>query len=155
VPAHRVSEEDQVMEAARRRVLILCTGNSCRSQMAQGLVNHLLGAEWQACSAGTEPAAGVHPLAVRVMGEVGIDIAAQRPTHVSARLREHWDLVVTVCDAAHEACPAFPGRCARIHLSFTDPAAARGTEEERLAAFRVVRDAIRDRLLPAISRSAP
>ena len=133
-----------------RRVLILCTGNSCRSQMAEGWVNHSLKDGWEARSAGTFPAERVHPLAVRVMAEVGIDISGNAPQQVSLLVGEPWDLVVTVCDSAAETCPAFPGRVERIHVSFPDPAAAPGTEEERLPVFRRVRDDIRDRLLPAI-----
>ncbi len=137
-------------QAARRRVLILCTGNSCRSQMAEGWVNRLLGDRWQAHSAGTVPAARVHPLAVRVMAEADIDISDHVPRHVDRFVRDPWDLVVTVCDSAAETCPMFPGRVERIHVSDTDPATATGREDERLAIFREVRDDIRDRLLPAI-----
>lgn len=136
--------------AEPRRVLILCTGNSCRSQMAAGWVNHLLGPRWQACSAGTAPAERVHPLAVRVMAEAGVDIAGQVPRHVGAFLREPWDLVVTVCDSAAETCPVFPGPVERMHVSFVDPASASGSEDERLVVFRAVRDEIREHLLPAI-----
>jgi arsenate reductase len=137
---------------ARRRVLILCTGNSCRSQMAQGWVNHVLGPRWEAHSAGTAPAAAVHPLAVRAMGEVGIDISGARPTHVDRCLGEPWDLVVTVCDSARESCPVFPGPVDQIHVSFPDPALEKGSEEERLAGFRAVRDDIRARLLSVLER---
>ena len=139
-------------KAARRRVLILCTGNSCRSQMAQGWVNHVLGSRWEAHSAGTAPAAAVHPLAVRAMGEVGIDISGGRPTRVERRLGEPWDLVVTVCDSARESCPVFPRPVEQIHVSFPDPALAGGSEVERLAAFRAVRDDIEARLLPVLRR---
>jgi arsenate reductase len=134
----------------RKRVLILCTGNSCRSQMAEGWVNHLLQDRWEARSAGTAPAERVHPSAVRVMAEVGIDISENVPQRVDGFVREVWDLVVTVCDSAAETCPVFPGSVERLHLSFPDPAGATGSEGERLAAFRRVRDDIRDRLLPAI-----
>jgi arsenate reductase (thioredoxin) len=135
---------------ARRRVLILCTGNSCRSQMAEGFVNHVLGGEWEARSAGTVPAARVNPLAVRVMAEVGVDISAQRPGHVDAMIGQRWDLVVTVCDSAREACPYFPHSGEQIHVGFPDPAEATGSEAERLVIFRQVRDAIRERLLPVV-----
>jgi arsenate reductase len=130
--------------------LILCTGNSCRSQMAEGWVNHALGGEWEASSAGTSPAASVHPLAVRVMAEVGIDISNAVPKSVSAFLEQPWDLVATVCDSAREACPIFPRPVKQIHVSFPDPAIAEGSETERLAVFRHVRDQIRDQLLAAI-----
>lgn len=139
-------------EKGRQRVLILCTGNSCRSQMAQGWVNHVLGGRWEAHSAGTSPAAAVHPLAVRAMKEVGIDISGAHPTHVERRLTEPWDLVVTVCDSARESCPVFPRPVEQIHVSFPDPALAEGGEDERLAVFRAVRDDIRARLLPVLRR---
>jgi arsenate reductase len=133
-----------------RRVLILCTGNSCRSQMAEGWVNHLLKDRWAARSAGTSPAEHVHPLAVQVMAEVGIDISGRAPQHVDRFVREPWDLVVTVCDSAAETCPVFPGAVERVHVSFPDPALAPGPEGERLAVFRRVRDDIRSRLLEAL-----
>jgi arsenate reductase (thioredoxin) len=133
-----------------KRVLVLCTGNSCRSQMAEGFVNHLLAGRWQACSAGTAPAARVHPLAVRAMAEAGVDISAGRPEHVNVYLDEPWDLVVTVCDSARETCPTFPRAVPKLHLSFFDPAAAEGSDEEKLAVFRKVRDEIRDRLIPEL-----
>jgi arsenate reductase (thioredoxin) len=137
---------------AKRRVLILCTGNSCRSQMAEGWVRHLLGDRFDAHSAGTQPAAAVQPLAVRAMGEVGVDISAARPKHWAPFLDQPWDLVVTVCDAAHEVCPLFPGAAEQIHVSFPDPATTRGSETERLAVYRRVRDDILARLLPEIAR---
>jgi arsenate reductase len=135
-----------------RSVLILCTGNSCRSQMAQGLVNALLVGRWQARSAGTRPAPAVHPLAVRAMAEIGIDISGSRPEHVEAYLDQPWDLVVTVCDSARESCPLFPRPVEQLHVSFPDPAEAAGSEEERLAVFRAVRDDIRARLLAEMER---
>jgi arsenate reductase (thioredoxin) len=134
----------------RKRVLILCTGNSCRSQMAEGWVNHLLKEHWQAQSAGTSPAERVHPLAVRVMAEAGIDLSGRVPQRVDRFLREPWDLVVTVCDSAAERCPVFPGRVERMHVSFPDPAVATGSEDERLTVFRRIRDDIRERLVAAI-----
>jgi len=136
----------------RKRVLVLCTGNSCRSQMAEGWIRHLLGDRWEVRSAGTRPADRVHPLAVRVMAEAGVDISGARPEPVAACLGQPWDLVVTVCDAARESCPAFPGHAPQLHLSFPDPAEAGGSEAERLEAFRRVRDAIRDRLVPEVAR---
>jgi arsenate reductase len=139
----------------RKRVLILCTGNSCRSQMAEGLVNHDLEGRWEACSAGTAPAAAVHPLAVRVMAEAGIDIGGARPRRVDDLLADRWDLVVTVCDSARESCPLFPRPVEQIHVSFPDPALAVGTVEERLPVFRAVRDDLRARLLPEIARRTP
>ena len=139
-------------ETRRLRVLILCTGNSCRSQMAQGWVNHLLGSRWEAHSAGTSPAPAVHPLAVRAMEEVGIDISGAQPTHVERHRTEPWDLVVTVCDSARESCPVFPQPVEQVHVSFPDPALAKGSEGERLAVFRAVRDDIEARLLPVLRR---
>ena len=136
---------------ARKRVLVLCTGNSCRSQMAEGWINHLLGEQWEARSAGTAPAAQAHPLAVRAMAEAGVDISGGKPDHVGVYLDQPWDLVVTVCDSAKETCPVFPRPVEKIHVSFFDPAAAEGTDEERMAVFRRVRDEIRDRLLPLVA----
>ena len=135
---------------SRRRVLILCTGNSCRSQMAEAWVRLLSGERWEACSAGTHPAATVHPLAVRAMSEVGVDIASARPQSVERHLSEPWDLVITVCDAAAENCPRFPGPAPRRHVAFDDPALATGSEEERMRVFRRVRDEIRERLVPLL-----
>jgi arsenate reductase len=138
------------MASDRKRVLVLCTGNSCRSQMAEGWINHLLAEQWEARSAGTAPAAEVHPLAVRAMAEVGVDIGRARPEHVGLYLDQPWDLVVTVCDSAKEACPAFPRPVPKLHVSFFDPAAAAGTDEERMGVFRRVRDEIRNRLVPVV-----
>jgi arsenate reductase len=135
-----------------KRVLILCTGNSCRSQMAEGLVNHDLGDRWEARSAGTHPAERVHPLAVRAMAELAIDISRALPKHVDTLARERWDLVVTVCDSAREACPMFSGAAEQIHVSFPDPVLAGGSEAQRLAVYRAVRDDIRARLLPQIAQ---
>jgi arsenate reductase len=140
------------MAGDKKRVLVLCTGNSCRSQMAEGWVNHLLGARWEARSAGTVPATRVHPLAVRAMAEVGVDISGGKPEHVGVYLDQPWDLVVTVCDSAKEACPVFPRPVPRLHLSFLDPAAAEGADDEKMTVFRRVRDEIRDRLVPEVRR---
>jgi arsenate reductase len=135
-----------------RRVLILCTGNSCRSQMAEGFVNHLLAGRWEARSAGTRPAERVHPLAVKAMAEVAIDISGGRPEGVDRYLDEAWDLVVTVCDSAREACPTFPRPVERLHISFDDPAEAEGSEDEKGAVFRRVRDEIRERLVETLGK---
>lgn len=137
---------------ARKRVLILCTGNSCRSQMAEGWIQHELGSVWEARSAGTRPAGEVHPLAVRAMAEAGVDISGGRPKRVDTYLDHDWDLVITVCDSAKESCPLFPRPVEQIHVSFSDPAAAEGTEQERMAVYRSVRDAIRERLVPEVER---
>ncbi len=136
----------------RQRVLVLCTGNSCRSQMAEGFVNALLGEDWEARSAGTQPAARVHPLAVKAMAEAGVDISGGRPNGVDRYLDQPWDLVITVCDSARESCPVFPGKVEKLHIAFPDPAQAEGTEEERMRVFRTVRDAIRARLLSELER---
>ena len=133
-------------------VLILCTGNSCRSQMAEGWINHELGDTWLAHSAGTDPAEHVNALAVRAMAEVGIDISNGIPETVGRYLDQPWDLVITVCDSAKETCPVFPGTVEQIHVSFPDPADAEGSDDERIAVFRSVRDAIRERLLPEVAR---
>jgi arsenate reductase len=130
---------------AKLRVLFLCTHNSARSQMAEGFLRHLAGDRVEVASAGTE-ARGVHPLAVRAMAEAGIDISAQHSKTLDRFLDERWDWVVTVCDSAREACPVFPRAAARAHWSFDDPSGARGGAEERLAAFRRVRDEIEARI---------
>jgi arsenate reductase len=129
----------------RARVLFLCTHNSARSQMAEGLLRQLAGNRFEAHSAGTE-ATHVRPLAVRAMDEVGVDISGQESKTLERYLREPFDYVITVCDDANEACPVFPGAKNRRHWSLPDPSAAEGPEEERLAVFRSVRDGIRDRV---------
>jgi arsenate reductase (thioredoxin) len=122
------------------RVLILCTGNSARSQMAEGLLRHLGGAGFEVHSAGTR-ASFVRPEAIAVMAELGIDLSGHRSKSVGEFAGQAFDYVITVCDHANEACPVFPGDTQRIHHSFTDPPAPGvGTDEERLAAFRQVRD---------------
>jgi len=122
-----------------KRVLFLCTHNSARSQMAEALLRQLDGADFQAYSAGTSPGR-LHPLAVRAMAEKGIDVSAQAAKDVRGFDGERFDYVITVCDAARESCPIFPGAARQLHWSLPDPSAAKGEEEERLAAFRSVRD---------------
>lgn len=129
----------------KRRVLFLCTHNSARSQMAEGLLRHLGGDRFEAYSAGTE-ATFVRPLAIRAMAELGIDISGQQSKTVERFLDEPFDLVITVCDQANERCPVFFGARERRHWSLPDPAQATGTEEEQLAAYRAVRDALRERI---------
>jgi arsenate reductase len=129
----------------KARVLFLCTHNSARSQMAEGLLRHLAGDRFEAHSAGTE-ATHVRPLAIRVMDEIGVDISGQESKTLERYLGEPFDYVITVCDDANEACPFFPGTKSRLHWSLPDPSAAKGTEEERLEVFRSVRDALRDRV---------
>jgi arsenate reductase len=114
--------------------------------MAEGLVNRFLAAEWQAFSAGTRPSGYVHPLAIKAMAEEGIDISTNESTSVAVYQDETFDLVITVCDQAAEDCPAWLGGGKVIHISFPDPAEARGMEEEKLAVFRSVRDDIRQRI---------
>jgi arsenate reductase (thioredoxin) len=121
------------------RVLILCTGNSARSQMAEGLLRHLTRGAMDVHSAGTLPRPDVHPLAVSTMRETyGIDISQQRPKSVEAYIGQRIDYAITVCDSAAEACPVFPGDTERIHWSFPDPAAVPGTDDEQRRAFRRV-----------------
>ncbi len=132
-------------EQERRRVLFLCTHNSARSQMAEGLLQHLGGEHFEAYSAGTE-ATHVRPLAMKVMHELGIDISGQESKTLERYLGQPFDYVITVCDTANEACPVFPGARRRLHWSFEDPAQATGTEEERLRVFRSVRNQIKERI---------
>src|SRR5438067_4649937 len=115
----------------KQRVLILCTGNCARSQMAEGLLCHLAGDRFDVYSAGTKPSA-VNPLAISVMAERGIDISSHRSKHLDEFRSQSFDYVITVCDDAAEACPIFLGRAHRIHWDFPDPAAVTGTEEEKL-----------------------
>jgi len=129
----------------KKRVLFLCTHNSARSQMAEGLLRHLAGDRFEAFSAGTE-ATRVRPEATSAMAEVGVDISAQESKTLQRYLGEPFDLVVTVCDDANEACPVFPGATERLHWSFPDPSVTTGSHEERLRMFRKVRDDIRARI---------
>ena len=131
---------------SKSRVLFLCTGNSCRSQMAEGLVNHYMRKKWKACSAGTRPAGTVHPLAIKVMAELGIDISRHHSKSADIFRDKRIDLVVTVCDSAAEECPVWLGDGRRQHIGFFDPAEASGTEAEKLAIFREVRDDINRRI---------
>ena len=129
----------------RRRVLFLCTHNSARSQMAEGLLRQLAGDRFEVASAGTE-ATRVHPLAIRAMRDAGFDIQLHTSKTVDSLLDRPWDYVITVCDSANERCPLFPGCTTRLHWSFADPSHATGTEDERLDTFRRVRDEIQTRL---------
>lgn len=124
------------------RVLILCTGNSARSQMAEGLLRDHAGGRFEVFSAGTRPSR-VRPEAIAVMRELGIDISGHRSKSVDEFSGQSFDYVLTVCDNAKESCPVFPGKTVMIHRSFEDPAALQGSEEERLALFRRVRDELR------------
>jgi arsenate reductase len=128
-----------------RKVLFLCTGNSCRSQMAEAIINARQSNEWRAHSAGTEPAGYVHPKAIQVLAELGITHKGESKS--TDLFREiDFDLVITVCDDAAENCPVWLGSGKRVHLGFPDPAKASGTDEEQLEVFRSVREAITDKV---------
>jgi arsenate reductase len=139
----------------KKTVLFLCTGNSCRSQMAEGLVNQSLGDGWEAYSAGTAPAGYVHPLAVEVMAELGIDISRQQSKSADRFRDATLDLLVTVCDDAAENCPVWLGNGRKVHIGFEDPARAAGSDEERLAIFRRVRDEIRQQMFDLLVNGNP
>jgi arsenate reductase len=124
------------------RVLILCTGNSARSQMAEGLLRHEAGSQFEVASAGTHPSK-VRAEAIAVMREIGIDISGHRSKSVEEFVGQDFDVVITVCDQARESCPIFPAKARLIHQDFEDPAAVEGDETTRLAAFRRVRDQLR------------
>lgn len=128
------------------RVLILCTGNSCRSQMAEWLWNALGDGKWQADSAGSNPAGYVHPLAIEAMKDLGEDLSSARSKHVDEFADQPIDLVVTVCDNAAEACPTFPNAKETLHWPFEDPADATGSDEEKMVVFRRIRDQIKDKI---------
>ena len=136
------------------RVLILCTGNSARSQMGEGLLRHLSRGAVEVHSAGTHPSL-VHPLAIRAMAELGVDIASHRSKSVTEFAGQRFDTVITVCDRAKEACPIFPGQPTQIHWSLPDPTAAGWTDEARLQAFRNVRDDLAKRLTQFLASAAP
>jgi len=142
-------------EERRPRVLFLCTGNSCRSQMAEGWARHFHAEGLDAYSAGVETH-GLNPRAVQVMAEAGVDISGQRSQHVDEFVDVPFDLVVTVCDHAAEVCPVFPHPVRKVHRSFADPAKAEGDEAAVLAEFRRVRDEVRDwvRALPSLLEEA-
>lgn len=131
--------------STKERVLILCTGNSARSQMAEGLLRHYAGDKFEVESAGTKPGA-VRPEAIAVMRELGIDIGSHRSKSVQEFDGQDFDYVITVCDSARESCPMFFGKAKRLHHDFDDPATFQGSEEERLASFRQVRDNLREYL---------
>jgi arsenate reductase len=135
------SGEVKVAVMAKPKVLFLCTGNSARSQMAEGYLRHIAGDKYEALSAGIEPK-GLNPLAVEAMREIGVDISWQKSKHANSLLGMHIPYVVTVCDSAKERCPVFPGAFEFVNWGFDDPAAAVGSHEEKLAVFRRVRDEI-------------
>ena len=129
-----------------KRVLVLCTGNSCRSQMAEALWESLGHGDWQSESAGSKPSGYVHPLAIRAMEELDIDISSHASKSLDPFQHQAFDLVVTVCDNAKDACPVFPGATRALHWPFDDPADATGTDEQKIVVFRRVRDEISERI---------
>lgn len=133
------------MSTAKPTVLILCTGNSCRSHLAEGVLRAVAGDFLEVASAGSKPAGYVHPLAIRAMVEIGIEISGHRSKHMNEFLGQNVETVITVCGNADQACPIFPGQVNRHHWRFDDPAHATGTEDEKMAVFRRVRDEIRAR----------
>jgi arsenate reductase len=130
----------------KKRVLFICTANSCRSQMAEAVINHFLGNKIEAFSAGTQ-ATAVHPLTIKAMLEIGIDISQQLSKNLSAFDGQNFDYVITLCGSANETCPLYIGGSRKMHIGFDDPTEARGTEEDILREFRRVRDEIKERLL--------
>lgn len=129
----------------KQRVLFLCTHNSARSQMAEGFLRSLAGERFEVASAGTE-ATRVHPLAIRAMADVGIDLTGHTSKIVDEFVEQPWDYVITVCDAANEACPVFPKKSSGLHWSFQDPSQAIGNDDQQLEVFRRVRDQIKRRI---------
>ncbi|MDD5691981.1 MAG: arsenate reductase ArsC [Candidatus Omnitrophica bacterium] len=127
------------------RVLFLCTGNSCRSQMAEGFLRHMAGDKFEVFSAGVKPTQ-VNPLAIKVMAETGVDISKHRSKSAMEFIGQQFDYVITVCDNAKQTCPVFPGKYEKIHWSLEDPAEAQGSDEERLAFFRRIRDEIKNKV---------
>ncbi len=130
----------------KKKILFLCTGNSARSQMAEGLMRHLHGEKFEAFSAGFEPK-GIHPVAVQAMREIGIDIANQQSKHIDDLPDREFDYVITLCDHAAQNCPVFPGKGVRLHQRFSDPATTQGSDQEVLEAFRKVRDELKQFIL--------
>jgi arsenate reductase len=130
----------------RKRILFLCTGNSARSQMAEGLLRHEAGERFEVFSAGTRPSR-VRPEAIAVMNEIGIDISGHRSKSIDEFVGQDLDTVITVCDNAKESCPVFPGKTQRLHWPFEDPASVEGTEDQRKDAFRKIRDRIHGRIM--------
>ncbi len=135
----------------KKRVLILCTGNSCRSQMAEGVLRHYGGDRYDVFSAGTKPSS-VNPLAIQVMKEIGIDLSGQRSKHVDEFTGQTFDYIITVCDNVRESCPYFPGNAKRLHWSFPDPPHQKEPDESALAEFRKVRDMIHEKFKTAAKK---
>jgi len=137
----------------KKKVLFLCTGNSCRSQMAEGFLRSLAAERFEVSSAGVKPTS-VNPLAIKVMQEAGVDISRQESKSVSLFLNQHFDFVITVCDNARQACPFFPGKYKLVHWDIEDPAEAQGSQEEKLAVFRKIRERIRERVASFIENES-
>ena len=135
-----------MIDQHRKKVLILCKGNSCRSQMAEALINDRLSENWMAFSAGTDPTGHINSRALKVLSEVGIDHQG-KSKHINDLLTKEFDLIITVCDDAAENCPAWVGEGKRVHINIPDPAGATGTTEDILLTFRTVRDAIEAHIL--------
>jgi Protein-tyrosine-phosphatase len=131
------------MTSEKPTILILCTGNSCRSHLAEGILRNAAGDILNVISAGSKPAGYVHPLAIRAMAEIGIDISSHRSKHLNEFLNQTIDTVITVCGDADQTCPNFSGQMNRHHWGFDDPAQANGSDEEKLVVFRRIRDEIR------------
>ena len=138
---HNTSDDRGQKPQSKKEVIFICTGNSCRSQMAEAIVNARLGSEWKAFSAGTQPADRVHPYTIEVLKEIGIDHQGHTKT-VDGFFDHDFDLVVTVCDTAAEKCPLWLGKGKRMHMGFPDPTKASGDEETIMQVFRQVRDDI-------------
>lgn len=132
----------------KKKVLILCTGNSCRSQMAEGILRHYGADRYEAASAGTKPSK-VNEIAIKVMKEIGIDISKQRSKNVSEFMGQNFDTIITVCDNAKESCPVFPGNAVRLHWSFPDPPHDKEITEQVVNEFRKVRDMIHEKFKKA------
>lgn len=131
------------MSTEKPIILILCTGNSCRSHLAEGLLRHFAGDLFEVCSAGSKPSGYVHPLSIKAMAEIGIDISTHTSKHMNEFLDRKVETVITVCGNADQACPIYPGQLNRHHWPFEDPAHAPGSEEEQMVVFRRVRDEIK------------
>jgi len=129
----------------KKRVLFLCTGNSARSQMAEGFLRHMAGDRFEVFSAGVKPTQ-VNPLAIKVMAEAGVDISKHRSKSAMEFIGQQFDYIITVCDNAKQTCPVFPGKHEKIHWDLEDPAEAQGSEEERIVVFRKIRDEIRKKI---------
>ena len=129
----------------KKRVLFLCTGNSARSQMAEGFLRHMAGDRFEVFSAGVKPTQ-VNPLAIKVMAEAGVDISKHRSKSAMEFIGQQFDYIITVCDNAKQTCPVFPGKHEKIHWDLEDPAEAQGSEEERIGVFRKIRDEIRKKI---------